>query len=86
MQRGSSIVGFTETMIDESGFLRRIAVVDPHVERHHWSSHIRSNETELSHRPEPSLREAVRDRRAPRRGEYRVHVNQIEAAQRLSLH
>ena len=47
---GSSSVGFTETMIDESSFLRRIAVVGTHVKRHHWSSGMRSNEKELSHR------------------------------------
>jgi hypothetical protein len=40
VQRGSSIVGFTETTIDESGFLRRIAVVGTDVEGHHWSSPI----------------------------------------------
>jgi hypothetical protein len=52
VQRGSSIVGFTETTIDKGGFLRRIAVVGTDIERYHWSSHIRSNETELSRRSE----------------------------------
>jgi hypothetical protein len=37
VQRGSSIVGFTETTIDKSGFLRWIAVVGTDLERHRLS-------------------------------------------------